>query len=97
MSYADDLEAAAHEELERALSLGWAQLAKHTPWGDTYEGFTPGGRAVCFERSYLWEGEPGGDIRVEVMVYEPKDYEDGVKLTREISRDALPGGLKENL
>ncbi|HXA40723.1 MAG TPA: hypothetical protein VNW53_17120 [Phenylobacterium sp.] len=97
MSNQDDLEAAAHEELDRALSLGWPQLARHTPWGDTFEGFTPGGREVCFERSYLWEGDPGGDIRVEVMVYEPKAYEDGVKLTREIRRNPLPGDLKENL
>ena len=40
MSFEDDLEAAAHEALERALSLGWRQLASLTPWGDTYEGFT---------------------------------------------------------
>jgi hypothetical protein len=97
VSYADDLEAAAQEELERAVTLGWRQLSLHTPWGDTFDGFTPGGREVCFERSYLWDGEPGGDIRVEVMVYEPRDYEDGVKLTREIRRDPLSGDLKENL
>jgi hypothetical protein len=97
LSFEDDLEAAAQEELERALSLGWRALSRHTPWGDTFEGFTPGGREVCFERSYLWESDPGGDIRVEVMVYEPTAYEAGVKLTREIRRDALPGGLKENL
>jgi len=97
LSFEEDLEAAAHEELERALSLGWPQLAGLTPWGDTYEGFTPGGREVCFERSYLWDGEPGGDIRVEVMVYEPKSYEAGVKLTQDIRRDPFPGDLKENL
>jgi len=42
MSFETDLEAAANEELERALTLGWRQLADLTPWGDTYEGFTPG-------------------------------------------------------
>jgi hypothetical protein len=36
----------------------------------------------------LWEAESGGDIRVEVTVYEPRSYEDGVRLTRVIPRDA---------
>lgn len=86
MSFEDDLETAAREELERACTLGWAQLKAHTPWGDTFEGFTPAGREVSFERSYLWDGEPGGDIRVEVTVYEPRAYEEGVTLTRTIAR-----------
>ena len=64
-----DLEAAAAEELERALDLSWAELARITPWGDTYEGFAPGGRAVMLERSYLWAEAPGGDILCEVAVY----------------------------
>ena len=87
MSYEDDLEATAHEELERATSLGWGQLSGLTPWGDTYEGFTPEGREVCFERSYLWEGEAGGDILVEVTVYEPRAYEDGIRHTRLIEKE----------
>ena len=91
MNRDDDFMEAAEEELDRAMTLGWPALAKLTPWGDTFEGFTPEGREVCFERSYLWDGEPGGDIRVEVMVYEPKSYEAGVKLTREIRRDPAPG------
>lgn len=82
-----DLEAAAHEELERACTLGWKQLASHTPWGDTYEGFTPKGREVAFERSYLWEDEPGGDIRVEVSVYEARAFEQGVRLSRPIPKE----------
>jgi len=82
VSAAADLEAAAEEELERACTLGWAQLAALTPWGDTYEGFTPAGRTVQFERNYLWEGPADGDIRVEVMVYEATAYETGVRLTR---------------
>jgi hypothetical protein len=81
---AADLLAAAREELEGACTLGWAQLAALTPWGDTYEGFTPGGRTVQFERNYLWEGPAGGDIGVEVMVYEDTAYETGVRLTRTI-------------
>ncbi len=87
MEFQADLEAAAQEELERACTLGWRQLAKLTPWGDTYEGFTPMGRAVSFERSYLWEAETGGDIRVEVMVYEPTAFEQGARLTRTIRRE----------
>jgi hypothetical protein len=82
MSLADDLKAAAEDELERACTLAWRELAAHTPWGDTFEGFTPEGREVCFERSYLWEGEPQGDIRVEVAVYPPMAYEAGVRLSR---------------
>ena len=84
-----DLMAAAEEEIDRACSLPWKDLAKVTPWGDTFEGITPGGRDVCFERAYLWEGEPGGDIRIEVMVYEPQLYEEGVRLTRAATREPL--------
>lgn len=89
MSFESDLERAANEELDRALTLGWRQLSTLTPWGDTYEGFSPGGREVCFERSYLWEGEQGGDIRVEVTVYEPRSYEQGVRLNRSIRRETV--------
>jgi len=38
-----DLEA---DELERALTLRWRDLAKAIPWGDVYDGFAPGGRPV---------------------------------------------------
>ena len=87
MSQADDLTAAAEDEIESAMTLGWRELAKLTPWGDTFEGFTPEGRGVCFERTYLWNGETGGDIRVEVNVYEARAYEDGVRLTRSIAKE----------
>ncbi len=81
-----DFTAAAEEELDRAMTLGWRELSKLTPWGDTFEGFTPEGREVCFERAYLWDHETGGDIRVEVAVYEPRAYEDGVRLARTIEK-----------
>ncbi len=81
-----DLAAAAEDEMERACTLAWRDLADHTPWGDTFDGFTPDGREVCFERSYLWDGAPHGDIRVEITVYEPQAYEQGVRLTRMIRR-----------
>ena len=87
MSFESDLQAAAIEEIDRACTLGWRALSRHTPWGDTYEGFTPAGREVCFERSYLWEGEAGGDIRVEVTVYEPHAYEEGARLTRTLKQE----------
>lgn len=83
----DDLAEAARDEMQRACTLGWRQLRAHTPWGDTFEGFTREGRAVCFERTYLWENEPGGDIRVEVHVYEPRSYEAGVRRVRVIRRE----------
>ena len=89
MSFETDLEEAARDELERAGTLGWKDLSAHTPWGDTFEGFTPEGREVLFERSYLWDAEPGGDIRVEVTVYEPRAYEEGVTLNRTIARQTL--------
>ena len=91
MSQAEDLTAAAEDEIGRAMTLGWAQLSKHTPWGDTFEGFTPEGREVCFERAYMWEGATGGDIRVEVTVYEARAYEDGVRLTRIIAKNGSDG------
>lgn len=89
MTLQADLAAAAADEIDRAMTLGWRQLANHTPWGDTFEGFTPEGREVCFERSYLWEGDTGGDIRVEVTVFEARAYEDGVRLTRLIPRQPV--------
>ena len=87
MNRDEDFMEAAEEELDRATTLGWKALAKLTPWGDTFEGFTPEGREVSFERSYLWEGESGGDIRVEVTVFEARAYEDGVRLTRHIEKE----------
>lgn len=83
-----DLEAAALDEIDRACTLGWAQLNGHTPWGDSFEGVSPAGRAVIFDRSYLWENEPGGDILVEVVVYEAHAFEDGVAMNRWIRRGA---------
>jgi hypothetical protein len=88
VSFQEDFTAAAVDELDRAMTLGWKQLAAHTPWGDTFEGFTPEGRDVCFDRAYMWEHDAGGDIRVEVRVYEPRSYEDGVVVTRIISRES---------
>jgi hypothetical protein len=82
-----DLANAAQEELERAVTLSRKDMAECTPWGDTYEGYTPAGREVCFERNYLWAAEPGGDICVEVVVYLPEHYETGVRLTRTIPRE----------
>ena len=64
-----ELEAMADEELVRALSLSYRELVKVTPWGDTHEAFAPTGRAVQVERNYLWAGEPGGEVLVEVAVF----------------------------
>lgn len=83
----DDLEAAAREELVQACDLGWRALSPCTPWGDTFEGFSPQGRPVCFERNYMWEDAAGGDIRVEVHVYEPRAFEAGVRLVETLPKD----------
>ena len=81
-------ELAAAEEIERALDLSWRELSKVLPWGDTYEGFTPGGRAAQFERSYIWAREPGGDILCEVAVYCcGEHYEKAARRSRIIARD----------
>ena len=91
MTLDEDLAAAAEDELDRALTLGWNELRKVTPWGDTFEGFSPDGRDVCFERAYMWEAEIGGDIRVEVTVFEPHAYEQGVRRVRSIPKDGSDG------
>ncbi len=64
-----DLDAAAEDELTRALTLSWAELARVTPWGDTFEGFSPANRPVLMERNYFWADAPQGDILCEVSVY----------------------------
>jgi hypothetical protein len=64
-----DLIAAAEEELAQAATLGWNALSRVTPWGDAYEGYAPGGRAVTFERNYLWRDGEGGDILIEVAAF----------------------------
>ena len=85
----EDMTEAAREEMDRACTLGWAQLNGCTPWGDVYEGFTPRGRRVLFERSYLWADEPGGDILLELVVYESAaTYDEGVRLERHIRQGA---------
>ena len=83
-----DLEAAAEEEMERALALSWRELARVTPWGDSFEGFAPGGRAVLIERNYLWADAPGGDIICEVIVYRNVVLYDGA--ARRSARIARP-------
>jgi hypothetical protein len=69
MSTQDDLGALAEEELHHAVAIGWAELSKLIPWGDTYEGVSPANLTVQLQRSYLWAGEAGGDILCEVRVY----------------------------
>jgi hypothetical protein len=83
----DDLAAMARDELARAITLRWSDLARVLPWGDAFEGFTPAGRQVTVERSYLWLDEAGGDILCEVQVYGgPSRWDEGAKVTRIIRR-----------
>ncbi len=78
---------AAEEELNAACTLGWRALSTVTPWGDTYEGFVPGGQAVLIERNYIWKTEPGGDILVEVAVYPgPSRYDNAARASRVIEK-----------
>lgn len=67
----DELSEMALEELEAACALSWAEISRITPWGDTYSGFAPSGRAVEVERRYLWAHEPEGAVAVEVEVRDP--------------------------
>lgn len=77
---AEDLAEMAQDELERALTLKWRELARLLPWGDSFDGYTRGGRQVTVERSYLWAGEADGDILCEVLVYGgPSRWDEGVK------------------
>jgi hypothetical protein len=76
---ASDLAAMAKDELAAACALSWRALQDVPPWGDAYEGFTPAGRQVTVERSYLWADDQGGDILCEVVVYGgPSRYDEGV-------------------
>jgi hypothetical protein len=85
-----ELELAAEEEIERALDLSWRELSRCVPWGDTYEGFTPGGRSAQFERSYIWAEKAGGDILCEVAVYEDQPrYEKAARRSRIIPKSAI--------
>ncbi len=82
-----DLADMAADELERALTLRWRDLAKAIPWGDVYDGFAPGGRAVQVERNYLWAAQAGGNILCEVAVFaNPVLYDQGVRVSGLIPR-----------
>ena len=84
---AGDLAEMARDELARALTLKWRDLAPITPWGDSFEGISPAGREVIVERSYLWDVAPGGDIMCEVMVYGgPSRWDHGAKSSAVIAR-----------
>ena len=69
--HADELSEMAIEELDAACGLLWVEMKAVTPWGDTYDGMAPSGRAVEIERRYLWAHEPAGAIAVEVEVRDP--------------------------
>lgn len=82
-----DLMAMAQDELDRACSLSWRELAQIVPWGDEFDGVSPGGREVIAARSYLWADGEGGDILCEVTVYGgPSRYDQGERASRIISR-----------
>jgi hypothetical protein len=84
-----ELLASAEEELKAALTLSWTALSKLTPWGDSFDGFGAAGGNLTFERSYIWQGEPGGDILCEVTAYRgPSRYDRGVRLTAIIPKPA---------
>ncbi|MDB5461032.1 MAG: hypothetical protein JWO72_2773 [Caulobacteraceae bacterium] len=87
MSTADDLDLLAQEELAQASSMRWSQLAPLIPWGDTFEGVSPANLTVQLSRSYLWAGEPGGDILCEVRAYlDEAHYDYGARRSALIRR-----------
>lgn len=84
-----DLLAMAQDELDRACTLTWRELAKIVPWGDEFEGVSPNGRDVLVARSYLWRDGQGGDILCEVTVYGgPSRFDQGEQATRVIERSS---------
>jgi hypothetical protein len=85
---ADDLTQMAQDELARALTLSWRDLARIVPWGDAFDGFTPAGRNVTVERAYIWAEEAGGDILCEVNVYGgPARWDQGARVSARIARE----------
>ena len=81
--------AMAEDELKRAVTIRYRDLAKITPWGDTFEGISPDGRNVEVERNYLWASAPGGDILVEIAVFGgPSRYDAGAKVSRLVHKTA---------
>jgi hypothetical protein len=83
----DELQAMAEDELGRACTMSWRALAKVVPWGDTFEGFIPSGRAVEVERNYVWASEPGGDVLAEVVVFQNTVlYDQGARVSRVIRK-----------
>ena len=92
---ADDLAAMAQDELTRAVTLSWRELSAITPWGDAFEGYTPAGRQVTVERSYIWAETAGGDILCEVQVYGgPSRWDEGARLSRVIRKPPRKSHLK---
>jgi hypothetical protein len=84
----DDLADMARDELTRALTLKWRDLAPIIPWGDNFEGITPASREVIVERSYLWADASGGDILCEVRVYGgPSRWDHGATASAVIARE----------
>jgi hypothetical protein len=82
-----DLMLMAQDELDRACSLSWRDLAKIVPWGDEFEGVSPAGRDVLAARSYLWADGEGGDILCEVTVYGgPSRFDRGATVSRRIPK-----------
>ncbi len=82
-----DLLAMAEDELARALTLTWRDLAKIIPWGDSFDGLSSAGRNVTVERSYLWVDAVGGDILCEVVTYGgPSRWDQGAKASAVIGR-----------
>jgi len=85
----EDLSEMARDELARALTLKWTDLAPITPWGDSFEGISPAGRDVIVERSYLWADARGGDILCEVRVYGgPSRWDKGATASAVIAGEA---------
>lgn len=79
--------AMAEDELRRAVTLSWREASKVTPWGDTFDGISPAGANVQVERNYLWSGDPGGDILVEVAVFGGSSrYDAGARVSQIIRK-----------
>jgi len=83
----DELQAMAEDELGRACSMSWRALSSVVPWGDTFEGFAPFGRAVEVERNYVWVDDEGGDVLAEVVVFQNTVlYDQGARVSRVIKK-----------
>ena len=57
----------AEEEMDLARRLSWKEMARVTPWSDTYLAVSGAGLEVEMQRTYIWVDDTKSAIRVEII------------------------------